>query len=83
MGVYNSNCYALSIRHNSYFSSFIFQADLLFLSEVQVLHDITALVGAWVAKTLSCSAVHVALVSSCRCLLLAEETQAPGKGPFS
>lgn len=34
-------------------SPFVFQADLLFLSEVQVLHDITTLVSGWVAKTLS------------------------------
>lgn len=47
-------CYALSVHHSfAYISSFVFQADLLFLSEVQVLHDITALVSGWVAKTLS------------------------------
>lgn len=54
LGINGYICYALSVHHSfSYFSSFVFQADLLFLSEVQVLHDITTLVSGWVAKTLS------------------------------
>lgn len=79
-----NNSHPISLHHScSHLSSSVFQADLLFLSEVQVLHDITALVGAWVAKTLSLAAVNVALMRLCHCLLLAEETQTPGKGPFS
>lgn len=51
-GMNSCICYAFSVHHSFSFL-FVFQADLLFLSEVQVLHDITALVSGWVAKTLS------------------------------